>query len=109
MSLLEAKLIDTVSLVSMSSKLTVPLSLRFCALALSASVKPAEAVALTVGLSLVPVMVKLTMVVGRRHRVGEGDGLARRQEVEVGAVDRVAPGRGAGSRRVAHVGVETGH
>ena len=47
----------------MSLKLTVPLSLRFCTAALVASTMAVVAVALTVGASLVPVMVKLTGVV----------------------------------------------
>ena len=51
------------SLVSMSSKLTVPLSLRSCALASAASLNADAAVALTVGASFVPVMVKLTVSV----------------------------------------------
>ena len=86
----EAKLMSITSLVSMSLKLTVPLSLRSCAEASAASVIAAVAVALTVGASLVPVMVKLTVslslrtvVVGRGDRVAEGDGLAGIQEIQV--------------------------
>jgi len=54
MSPLYAALMSTTSFASMSSKLTVPESLRSCALASTASVNPEAAVASTVGASLVP-------------------------------------------------------
>ena len=54
---------STTSLVSMSSKLTVPLALRSCALAFAASVKPRSATSLIVGASLVPVIVIVTVSV----------------------------------------------
>ena len=59
MSLLGAKLIETVSVVSRSSKETVPVSVSCWSEASMASVTSAEFVAETVGSSLVPSMVKL--------------------------------------------------
>ena len=44
--------------------------------------------------------------VGRRQRVGQRDRLASLQEVQIGVVDRVAPGRAARRCRVGHAGRE---
>ena len=44
--------------------------------------------------------------VGRRQRIGQGNGLTGQQEVEVGTGDAVTPGRAAGGVRIDDAGSE---